>query len=100
MKYLIISMIVLALAGCAGPYVATSVEQGTAQGTLRFADVPIGALILVDGKQRASRLGEEPVVVEVEPGKHLVEETNNRQIQFHSEYYVGAGSTVEVRSVK
>jgi hypothetical protein len=96
MKKLIACHVALALGACAYP--TSSIEQGAAQGRLRFADAPVGAQILVDGRGYGARTGADPVFVEVDQGKHVVEETSGGQVLFHAEYDVGAGATVEVRS--
>ena len=98
MKRLTIVLAVACLGGCAYP--SSSVNQGTPEGHLVFRDSRVGESIQVDGRPRGARSGAEALVVDVDPGRHLVEEIDNGTIVFHAEYYVGAGSSIEVRSPK
>ena len=96
MKYLTLCIAALALCGCAYP--TSSIEQGSEPGHLRFSDSPIGAQISVDGQSRGVRADAQPLVLDVAPGKHSVEEVANGQVLFHRDYDVGAGSTLEIRT--
>lgn len=98
MKYLMFAMVTLALAGCAYP--TSSIEQGADRGQLSFVDLPVGAAISVDGQQRGVQSSTSAIVVSVEAGKHAVEEAIDGHVSYHADYYVGAGSVVEVRSTK
>jgi hypothetical protein len=97
-KTMSICAALLALAGCAYP--TSTVEQGAERGHLRFTDAPVGAQVRVDGQARGARTGADVLVVDVEPGKHLIEETSDGRILVHADFEVGAGSTVEVRSAQ
>ena len=96
MKCSIVCIATLALCGCTYP--ASSINQGSEPGHLRFSDSPIGAQILIDGQERAMRTNAQPPTLDVSPGKHSIEEIANGQVLFHRDYEVGAGSTLEVRT--
>jgi hypothetical protein len=96
MKRLLLSAAAaLTLCGC--EYPASSIQQGTEAGHLKFADAPIGASVVVDGQQRGVRSdAAHPVMLDVAPGKHVVEEVYGGRVLFHREYFVGAGTTLEI----
>jgi len=96
MKFLVICAATLALYGCTYP--ASSIEQGSESGHLRFSDSPIGAQISVDGQPHGARTDAQPLVFDVAPGKHSIEEIENGQVLFQRDYEVGAGSTLEIRT--
>ena len=98
MKRVFLFAAAISLSGCAYP--TSSVEQGAVQSRLIFSAAPVGTSISVDGRERGLQTRAKPLVVDVDPGKHMVEESISGQVVFRAEYYVGAGSTVEVRSPK
>jgi len=95
MKILISCVTALALCGCAYP--TSSIEQGSELGHLRFVDGAIGAEVIIDGRARGARKDVHPIVYDVAPGKHVIEEVANGQVLLHREYDVGAGSTLDIR---
>jgi hypothetical protein len=94
MKVLIAPIAALLLAGCAYP--VSSIGQGADPGHLRFAG-PAGLSIRVDGQDRGALQDAKPIVVDVAPGRHTVEEVSAGRVVLHREYEVGAGSTIDVR---
>jgi hypothetical protein len=97
MKALTIGIVALALCSCTYP--TSSIDQGSEPGHLRFSDSPIGAQVSIDGQFRGARTDAAPLMFDVPPGKHTIEEVANGQVLFHREYDVGAGSTLEIRTV-
>ena len=94
MKTSILILAALSLCGCAYP--TSSIEQGSEPGHLRFVDAPIGASISIDGQARGVTNAKGPTVIDVRPGKHMVEEMVGGRIVFQRDYEVGAGSTIEI----
>jgi hypothetical protein len=94
MRAFILAALALILAGCTYP--TSSIEQGAEAGHLKFADGPIGTSLLIDGRERGVRSDGKPVILDVAPGKHVVQEVVGGRVLLHREYDVGAGSTVEV----
>jgi len=94
MKIAAVSLAALTLAGCAYP--ASSISQGAEAGHLRFVG-PAGLAVRVDGQDRGALPGAQPLVIDVNPGRHLVEEVSSGKVVLHREYEVGAGSTVEIK---
>lgn len=89
-----LALAALALAGCAYP--VSSISQGSEPGHLRFAG-PAGLSIRVDGQDRGGLQDAKPIVVDVAPGRHLVEEMSQGRAVLRREYEVGVGSTVDVK---
>lgn len=81
------------LAGCAYP--ASSINQGTEAGHLRFAS-PLGATIRIDGEVRGVITKDHPVTVDVQPGRRRVEEIVGGRSVLDRNYEVGAGSTLDI----
>ena len=96
MKLILLCAAALTLCGCAYP--TSSIEQGVELCHLRFIDSPIGAQIIVDGRLVGVRTDDHPVLADVAPGKHVIDEVSNGQALVHREYDVGAGSTLEIRT--
>lgn len=94
MKIVIPPLAALALCGCAYP--ASTIGQGSEPGHLRF-EGPAGLSIRVDGADRGALPAAKPVVIDVAPGRHVVEEISGSRVVLRRDYEVGAGSTVNVR---
>lgn len=94
MKIAATSLAALSLGGCAYP--VSSISQGVEAGHLRFVG-PAGLAIRVDGEDRGALPDTRPLIVDVSPGRHLVEEISSGRVVLHREYEIGAGSTVEVK---
>lgn len=94
MKALVIVVAVCGLGGCAYP--TSSISQGAELGHLIFTG-PVGAGVRVDGRDRGVISASGPMLVAVDPAKHLVEEIADGRVILHRDYDIGAGSTVEIR---
>jgi len=96
MKTFLIAGMALALAGCAYP--TSSIQQGQALGHVRMVDAPVGTQLVVDGRVRGTRSAEKADVFDVEPGRHVIEQTLGGRVLLRKEYLIGAGSVIEIRS--
>ncbi|HTK35552.1 MAG TPA: hypothetical protein VL358_09735 [Caulobacteraceae bacterium] len=94
MKIAAISLAALSLAGCAYP--VSSIGQGAEAGHLRFVG-PAGLAVRVDGQDRGALADTRSLIVDVSPGRHLVEEISSGRVVLHREYEIGTGSTVEIK---
>jgi hypothetical protein len=92
-RVLIAALIAGGTAGCAYP--ASSINQGTEAGHLKFAG-PAGATIRIDGVVHGALAKDHPVVVDVPPGRHRVEEIIGDRSILDRNYEVGAGSTLDI----
>jgi len=91
--FIILGLMGAGLTGCAYP--TSSISQGAEAGHLRFS-APVGATIRIDGQARGAIAADHPVIVDVTPGKHRVEEIMGDRPLFDRNYEIGAGSTVEI----
>jgi hypothetical protein len=82
------------LMGCAYPQ--SSIEQGVQLGHLRFVG-PAGSDVRVDGQGRGTVPVQDGLVIDVAPGRHVVEQAAGGRVILHREYEVGAGSTINIR---
>lgn len=96
MKFLqfALTALILTLGGCAYP--TSSIEQGAAQSNLRLINAPIGAQVLVDGRKVGERTKTRADDFPVSAGHHLVEIMVGESVNSKREYFVGAGSIVEI----
>jgi hypothetical protein len=92
-SFLTAALLACGLAGCAYP--ASSINQGTEAGHLKFAGPP-GATIRIDGVVRGAVAKDQPVTVDVQPGRHRIEEIVGDRSILDRNYEVGAGSTLDI----
>jgi hypothetical protein len=92
-RFLFPLLLAASLAGCAYP--ASSIGQGAEAGHLRFTGQP-GAEIRVDGQARGVIVADRPTVVDVQPGKHRVEELMGGRSLLDRNYEIGAGSSLDI----
>ncbi len=93
LRVLPIALMAFGLAGCVYP--TSSVSQGAEAGHLRFA-APIGAVVRIDGQARGVIAADRPTVIDVQPGKHRVEESIGDRPILDRNYEIGAGSTLDI----
>ncbi len=85
----------LALTGCAN-YPASTIEQQTPAAHLRIARAPLGAAVTVDGRPAGYRSDKKFDLIEISPGRHIVQVSDGGRVLSSKEYFIGVGSTVEI----
>ena len=96
MKRALAFLALVGLSGCAYP--TSTIVQVTAPGHVRVAQAPVGAAVEVDGRILGYRTKARTDVFDVEPGRHVIRLTNGAHIMSNKEYFVGSGSTVDIKA--
>lgn len=100
MKRLICAAVLgLSAAACAPSYPASTVSQGAQDGRLWFSGAPAGARVLIDGVDagEAALFDGRKAILEVAPGRHVVEVVA-AGTPIHAEtVMVGAGSRTQIK---
>ncbi len=94
MKNLVPVLALFALAGCAYPH--STVVQQTPGARVHLSNAPLGAAVTVDGQIAGYRTEKKLDIMDVQPGRHLIQITSGGRVLMSKEYFFGAGSIVEI----
>ena len=96
MKKAILILPLFGLVACAYP--TSTVEQRTPSAHIRLSKAPLGATVSVDGSVVGYRSEDKVDIVDVAPGRHLVQVSSGGQVLSAKEYFFGPGSTVDLEA--
>ncbi|AYG95389.1 hypothetical protein D8I30_09530 [Brevundimonas naejangsanensis] len=100
MRALIFAAVIgLSVAGCATAYPTSTVSQGTPDGRLWFSGAPAGARVVIDGVDagEAAAFDGRAAILEVTPGRHVVEVVAAGTPIHSQTVMVGAGSRIQIK---